>query len=130
MLTNPFPHGKHMTQDSMRTDGGIQGPPSSSIKSSIVNIYMLKFDAFIETRAHDYGKSESVEKGKEVVNPYVPLHIEKTMGETMTHISKGVFKKDSHNPNMRASHNYSVVEDLSQTPCVRSSLDVLWSCHS
>jgi hypothetical protein len=43
----------------------------------------------------------------------------------MTHIPKVVFNKDSHNPNARATQNYSVVEDFSQTPCVMSSLEVL-----
>jgi hypothetical protein len=52
------------------------------------------------------------------------------LGETMTHIPKGAFKKISHNPNARAAHNYSVVEDLSQTPCVMSTLEVLQSYPS
>jgi hypothetical protein len=52
------------------------------------------------------------------------------MGETMTHISKVVFKKASHNPNVRAAQNYSVVEDFSQTPCIMSTLEVLQSCPS
>jgi hypothetical protein len=45
----------------------------------------------------------------------------------MTSIPKGAFKKSSHNPNARATQNYSVVEDLSQTPCVMSTLEVLQS---
>jgi hypothetical protein len=65
------------------------------------------------------------EKGKEAKNPSLPLHIEKTLGETMTHIPKCAFRKDSHNPNARATHNYYVVEDLSQTPCTLSPLEVL-----
>jgi hypothetical protein len=74
--------------------------------------------------------SESVEKGKEATNPPVPLQIEKTMGETMTRIPKGAFKKASHNLNARAAQNYSVVEDLAQTPCAMSSLEVLQSFPS
>jgi hypothetical protein len=45
----------------------------------------------------------------------------------MTRIPKGAFKKASRNPNARATHNYSVVEYLSQTPCVMSALEVLQS---
>jgi hypothetical protein len=45
----------------------------------------------------------------------------------MTCIPKGALKKSSHNPNARATHNYSVVEDLSQTPCAKSALEVLQS---
>jgi hypothetical protein len=52
------------------------------------------------------------------------------MGETMTRILKAVFKKYSHNPNTKASQNYSVVEDLSQTPYAMSSLEVLQRCPS
>jgi hypothetical protein len=67
---------------------------------------------------------------KKPENPSVPLQIERTMGETMTRILKGAFKKASHNPNARATQNYSVVEDLSQTPCAMSSLEVLQSFPS
>ena len=49
---------------------------------------------------------------------------------TMTCIPKGAFKKASRNPNVRVAQNYSVVEDLSQTPCVMSTLEVLQSCPS
>jgi len=51
--------------------------------------------------AHNYGTLESVEKGKEASNPLTPLQIQKTVGEIITHIHKGVFKKASHNPNTR-----------------------------
>jgi hypothetical protein len=66
---------------------------------------MLKGDAHIETRTQNYGIPNTSEKGKEAKNPFVPLHIEKTLGETMRCIPKGVFKKSSHNPNMRVAHN-------------------------
>jgi hypothetical protein len=91
---------------------------------------MVKGDAFLSTRAHDYSKPSASEKGKEADLPSLPLQIEKTLGETMTHIPKGAFKKDSHNPNARVAQNYSVVEDLSQTPCAMSALEVLQSCPS
>jgi hypothetical protein len=91
---------------------------------------MLKGDAHIATRAHNYGMPSTVEKGKEAENPYVPLQIKRMMGDTITHISKGAFKKASHNPNVRVTQNYFVVEDLSQTPCVMFSLGVLQRCPS
>ena len=91
---------------------------------------MVRGDSFITTRVHDYSKPSASEKGKEADLPSLPLQIEKTLGETMTCIPKGAFKKDSHNPNARATQNYSVVEDLSQTPCVMSSLEVLQSFPS
>jgi hypothetical protein len=91
---------------------------------------MLKGEDHIDTRAHDYGRPSTAKKGKEAENPSVPLQIERTMGETLTRILKGAFKKALHNPNARATQNYSVVEDLSQNPCPMSSLKVLQSCPS
>ena len=46
----------------------------------------------------------------------------------MPNIPKGVFKETLHNPNARAASNYSIVEDLAQTPCAMSDLEVLQSC--
>jgi hypothetical protein len=61
---------------------------------------------------------------------FVPLQIKRMMGETITHILQGDFKKASHNPNARVTQNYYVVGVLSQTPCTMSSLEVLWSFSS
>jgi hypothetical protein len=88
---------------------------------------MVRGDALIMTRAHDYSKPSTYEKGKEAKIPSLPLQIEKTLGETMTCIPKGTFKRASHNPNARAAQNYSVVEDLSQNPFAMSTLEVLQS---
>jgi hypothetical protein len=106
-------------------EGGNQGPSPSSKNPASTNVYMVRGDAFILTRAHDYSKPSTSEKGKEAELPSLPLRIKKTLGKTMTHIPKGTFKKASHNPNARAAQNYSVVEDLSQTPCVMFSFEVL-----
>jgi hypothetical protein len=130
VLTNPFQHGKNLTQASTSAEGGSQGPSLSSNNPTSVNVYMMKGDSFISTRAHEYNKKSTSEKGKEAEIPSLPLQIEKTLGETMTHIPKGAFKKASHNPNARATQNYSVVEYLSQTPCAMSSLEVLQRCPS
>jgi hypothetical protein len=128
VLTNPFQHGQNLTQASASTEKGSYDncPPQNA--SSSANVYMMKSDAFIATRAHDYSKSSASDKGKEAEIPSLPLQIEKTLGETMTRIPKGAFKRASHNPNARAAQNYSVVEDLSQTPCAMSALEVLQSC--
>jgi hypothetical protein len=71
-----------------------------------------------------------VEKGKDSSNPLTSLQFENTVGEMMFHIPNGAFKKASHNPNSRDSKNYSIVEDLAQTPCVMFALKVLQSFPS
>ena len=54
-------------------EGGIQGPSPYSNNSTSVNVYMMKGDAFISTRAHDYNKPSNSEKGKEAELPSLPL---------------------------------------------------------
>jgi hypothetical protein len=130
VLTNTFQHGQNLTQASASTEGSSQEPSPPVNNPASANVYMVRGDAFISTRAHDYSKPSTSEKGKEAELPSLPLQIEKTLGETMTHIPKGTFKKASHNPNTRATQNYSVVEDLSKTSCAMSALEVLQSCPS
>jgi hypothetical protein len=95
VLTNPFQHGKNLTQASTSAEGGSQGPSPSLNNPTSTNAYMMKGDTFILTRAHDYSKPSTSEKGKEVELPSLPLQIEKTLGETMTCIPKGVQKSFS-----------------------------------
>jgi hypothetical protein len=47
-----------------------------------MNVYMIRGDAFITTRAHGYSKPSTSEKGKEDELPSLPLQIEKMLGET------------------------------------------------
>jgi hypothetical protein len=103
MLTNPFQHGKNLTQASTSAEGGSQETCLPPNNSSSTNIYMVRGDALITTRAHDYSKPSTSKKGKYAELPSLRLQIEKTLGEIMTHIPKGAFKKASHNPNARAT---------------------------
>ena len=85
----------------------------------------------VVTRAKDYGSSQT-SPGKEPDPPGTPLHIEKPVDkpEAAPHIPKGFLNHSRHNPNTRATQNYSVVKDLGHTPCVMSALEVLQSCPS
>ena len=60
----------------------------------------------------------------------IPLRIENPTDkpEIAPRIPKGVLNCSGHNPNAQATQNYSIVEDLGQTPCVMSALEVLQSC--
>jgi hypothetical protein len=65
VLTNPFQHGKNLTQASTSAEGGNQETCPPPNNSSSMNVYMVRGDAFIMTRAHDYSKASACEKGKE-----------------------------------------------------------------
>jgi hypothetical protein len=95
ILTNPFPQGQNLMQGTSSTpniDGGNQGTPTP--ESGTSNVYMLKLDLNLQTRAHDYGNPESAKKDKELPEPSNSLHIEKPMVDPMPHIPKGVLKMD------------------------------------
>ena len=84
---------------------------------------MVRSLTLLQSRNKNY-ENENLEKGKAVGEPSNPLTIEKP-AEIMPKIPKGVFKKTLHNLNARAASNYSVVEDLAQTPCAMLALEVL-----
>jgi hypothetical protein len=65
VLTNPFQHGKNLTQASTSAEGGSQETCPPPNNSSSTNVYMVRGDALITTRAHDYSKPSTSEKGKE-----------------------------------------------------------------
>jgi hypothetical protein len=82
----------------------------------------------VATQSLDYSSKQTI-PGLESPPPLeTTLQIEKR--EPTTHIMKGVLKRSTHNPNARATQNYSIVEDLGQTPCVMSALEVLQMCPS
>jgi hypothetical protein len=81
----------------------------------------------IATRSQDYGSS----KASTILEappspPEMNLQIEKP--EPPPRIPKGVFKRSTHNPNAKSAQNYSIIEDLGQTPCAMSALEVLQTC--
>jgi hypothetical protein len=80
VLTNPFQHGKNLTQSSASTEGGSQETSLPPNNPASMNVYMVRGDAFILTRVHDYSKPRAFEKGKEVDLPSLPLQIENTLG--------------------------------------------------
>ena len=122
MLTNPLPHNQNMNSRTHDQSSGDQDPPEGSGRGYINMVHATK----VVTRAKDYGSSQS-SPGKEPDPPGSPLHIEKPMDklEATPHIPKGFLKRSGHNPNARAAHNYSIIDDLGQTPYAMSALEVL-----
>jgi hypothetical protein len=84
----------------------------------------------VATRSLDYSSKQTIPH-LELPPPPPPetnLQIEKP--EPQPRILKGVLKCSTHNPNARATQNYSIVEDLGETPCIMSTLEVLQTCPS
>jgi hypothetical protein len=90
-------------------------PPSQDGNCVCINMVDTKIDIATYSRYYSSSKS-STSLEAPPPPPKTNLQIEKP--EPLPHISKGVFKCSTHNPNARATQNYSIVEDLGQTPCV------------
>lgn len=109
MLTNPFPQGKQLLAGmnaSTRTHTG-----GNQDGESTLNVYMVKYHVDISIRAHDYGEEEPY-KVKNVSDIREPLPIERLTVEPIPQMLKGSSKWSTYNPNVRASHKYSIIEDL------------------
>jgi len=59
-----------------------------------------------------------------------PLNIEKPTIDIVSHPLKGALRIILHNPNVKSTHNYSLVDNLAQTPCGMLVLKVLQICPS
>jgi hypothetical protein len=107
--------------------GGIQNPQSQDGNRVCINMVDAKID--IATLSRDYRSSKaSTSLEAPPPHPNMNLHIEKL--EPLPRILKGVLKFYTQKPNARAAQNYSIVDDLGQTPCVMSALEVIQMCPS
>ena len=131
MLTNSLPNNQNTnsrTIDPHCALGGDQNSLEANTGHGCINmVHATK----VVTRVKDYGSSQP-DLGKEPARTESPLRIEKPTykPEVAPHIPKGVLKHSGHNPNSQATQNYSVVEDLGETPCAMFALEVLQSCPS
>jgi hypothetical protein len=129
MLTNPFPHNQHMASSSSNA-----GNVASESKNTPTQdgdrlcINMVKSEVNVATQSRDYSSLQTVPDIESPPPLETPLQIEKP--EPSPRISKGLLKRSTHNPNARATQNYYIVEDLGQTPCAMSDLEVLQMCPS
>ena len=126
MLTDPLPQNQNMnsrTMDSGSAYSGSKNPSNTVSGHGCINMMSTNN---VVTRAKDYGSLQP-DLGKEPAPPKPPLHIDKPSDnhEAPPHIPKRFSKHSGHNPNSRATQNYSIVEDLGQTPCAMSALEVL-----
>jgi hypothetical protein len=48
--------------------------------------------------------------------------------ETLLHIPRILLRRNFHNPQARAAHNYILVDDLAQYPIAMSVLEIIQTC--
>jgi hypothetical protein len=129
VLTNPFPHNQHTASSSLNSKNvvsGIQNPSTQDDDCLCIN--MVKSEVNIDTQYHDYSSPQTVPSLESPPPLKTPLQIKKL--DPLPCILKGLLKCSTHNTNDRDAHNYSIVEDLGQTPCTMLALEVLQTCPS
>jgi hypothetical protein len=82
---------------------------------------MVDVKVNVATRSQDYSSSQA-NLGLESPPPPPEMNLQIEKLEPPPHIPKGVLKHSTYNPHDRATQNYSLVEDLGQTPCAMSTL--------
>jgi hypothetical protein len=107
--------------------GGSQNPLSQDNNHLCIN--MVNSQVHVATWSRDYSSPKNAPGIESLPPPLnMPLHIEKPNPPPC--IPKGVLKRSTHNPNSRATQNYSIVEELGQTPYAMLALEVLQTCPS
>jgi len=123
----------------MVVNAGYQHPPQGGNHSNSSQgagpshidptIYMMEADVSTQTQAKKYETPGSEPTGKKPMGTSAnPLQIDKPTFDYALRPPKASIKHTTHNPNARATQNYSVVKDLAQAPCAMSILEVLQSC--
>jgi hypothetical protein len=102
--------------------GGSQNPSLQDNNHLCINMADVKVN--VATLSQYYSSSQAIPSLElPPPPPETNLQIEKI--EPLPHIPKGVLKHSTHNPNARSAHNYSIFEDLGQTPCAMLDFEVL-----
>jgi hypothetical protein len=133
VLSQPFP-------SQQQAQLVIHNQPSTSTTSYVLMCTSdsKKNNVALTTRAKDYTpcKEKVDDTPPALVQPSPPnpptnspLNLKRPSLDTVLRPPpKGVVKKSAFNPHAHAAQNYSIVEDLAQTPSTMSGLEVLQSC--
>lgn len=122
IMTNTFPQGKQLLSGANSNAG--TSTRGNQEGENLSNVYMMSSHIDVAMRACDYGELE-IAKAKSIPEAIKPLHIEWPFVESIPRILKGSVKRSTINPNAREAQNYSIVEDLAQSPCAMSASKVL-----
>jgi hypothetical protein len=133
VLQNPIPH-----QGVIKTQHDIQHPPpqvgqyhnpNNPVERTI--LLTSEEEILLQTRNRQYPAiAESTPTSPET-NPTPmgpPLVIPHPSTEPPLCIPRIPLRRNVHNPQARATHNYSLVDDLAQSPAAMSVLEVLQTC--
>jgi hypothetical protein len=131
VLQNPIPH-----QGVINTQQDTQHPPPQVSQYHNPNnpaertiLLTSEEEILLQTRNRQYpatAESTPTETNPTPTRP--PLVIPRPSTEPPLRIPCIPLHRNVHNPQARAAHNYSLVDDLAQSPAAMSVLEVLQTC--
>jgi hypothetical protein len=133
VLQNPIPH-----QGVINTQQDTQHPPPQMGQYHNPNnpaertiLLTSEEEILLQTRNRQYPPTTESTPTSPETNPTPtgpPLVIPRPSAEPPLRIPRIPLRRNVHNPQARAAHNYSLVDDLAQSPAAMSVLEVLQTC--
>jgi hypothetical protein len=131
VLQNPIPH-----QGVVNTQQDAQRPPPQAGPYHNLNnpaertiLLTSEEEILLQTRNRQYpAESTSTPPETNPAPAAPPLVIPRPTAEPPLRIPRIPLRRNVHNPQARAAHNYSLVDDLAQSPAAMSVLEVLQTC--
>jgi hypothetical protein len=133
-LQNPIPYQGVMTTQQMINPTppqmGQYATPSTTPPRDLVDrsIFLTNEEILLQTRNHQYGMPLDSTPTTLETRPATigqPLIISHPNTEPIPRIPCMPLRPNVHNPHAKAAHNYSLVDDLAQSPVAISVLEVL-----
>jgi hypothetical protein len=131
VLQNPIPHQGviNTQQDAQRPppQAGQYHNPNNPAERTI--LLTSEEEILLQTRNRQYpAESTSITPETNPTPMGPPLVIPRPSAEPPLRIPCIPLRRNVHNPQARAAHNYSLVDDLAQSPAAMSVLEVLQTC--
>jgi hypothetical protein len=131
VLQNPIPHqGVVNTQQDAQHPLPQAGPYHNFNNPAERTILLTsEEEILLQTRNRQYpAESTSTPPETNPTPAAPPLVIPRPTAEPPLRIPRIPLRRNVHNPQARAAHNYSLVDDLAQSPAAMSVLEVLQTC--
>jgi hypothetical protein len=133
MIQNPIPHqGVINTQNDTRHPPPLTGQylnPNNPADHTI--LLTSEEEILLQTRNHQYHAPAESPPIPPEINPTPtgpPLVIPLPSAKPLLRIPRIPLRRNVHNPQARAAHNFSLVDDLAQSLAAMSVLEVLHTC--
>jgi hypothetical protein len=133
VLQNPIPHqGVMNTQQEMHPAPPQMGQyPNPGTPTDHTILLTSEEEVLLQTRSRQYNAPPDSAPTTSEAAPVTtgpPLMIPHPNTEPPLHIPRIPLRRNVNNPQARAAHNYSLVDDLAQSPAAMSVLEVLQTC--